>query len=88
MPKLYAAFTQAGHRQASGSMTTLRKKVMVFPDTQWSIFRYDLKPGVETFVTLLEGDISKLPAPTHLEHWRINAQGQVRKFDPSKSVIA
>lgn len=87
MPKLYAAFTQAGHRLASGSMTTLREKVKKFPDTQWSIFKYDFKAGVETLVILMEGDVSKWGTPKHLEHWRINTQGQVRKFDPAKQVV-
>jgi len=87
MPKLYVAFTQAGHRQGSGSLATLREKVRQFPDTQWSIFKYEFKAGVDTLVTLLEGDVSKWGTPEHLEHWRINAQKQVRKFDPAKSVV-
>lgn len=87
MPKLYAAFTPQGHRQASGSITTLREKVRKFPETQWSVFKYVFKSGIESMVILMEGDVQKWGKPEHLEHWRINAQGQVRKFDPEKVVL-
>lgn len=84
MPKLYVAFTEQGNRLGSGSQTTLREKVRQFPDTVWSVFKYELKAGVETMVLLLEGDVTKWGQPAYLEHLRVNAQKQVRKFDPSK----
>lgn len=86
MSKIYVAFMPTGARVASSSATTLREKVRVYPDTQWSVYLYELKGSIETLVLMMEGDLSKLPAPKPLEHWRINASGQVRKFDPSKVV--
>lgn len=84
MSKVYVAFTTNGSRVASGSATTIRKKVQVYPDTQWAVYLYDLKNNVETLIVLLEGDLSKLPPPTPIEHWRITSSGQVRKVDPTK----
>lgn len=88
MPKIYAAFTQSGNRLGSGSVTKLREKAKEFPETVWSVFQYDFKAGVETMVLLMEGDVQKWGQPKYLEHWRVNAQKQVRKFDPSKQQVA
>lgn len=86
MSKIYVAFTSTGARVASSSATTLREKVRIYPDTQWAVYLYEIKGSVDTLVLLMEGDLTKLPAPQPLEHWRINASGQVRKFDPAKTV--
>lgn len=83
MSKIYVAFMTTGARVASGSLTTLKEKVRVHPDSQWAIYLYDVKGNVETLIIMMEGDISKLPAPQPVEHWRITASGQVRKFDPT-----
>jgi len=85
--KIYVAFTPTGARIASSSATILREKVRVYPDTQWSVYLYQLKGNIDTMVLMMEGDLTKLPAPQPLEHWKINASGQVRKFDPAKAIL-
>lgn len=84
MSKVYVAFLPNGSRVASGSMTSLREKTRQYPDTTWAVYLYDIKGSVESMVMLVEGDVSKWPAPKPIEHWKISAQGQVRKFDPTK----
>lgn len=87
MPKMYIAFHQQGARIASGSMTTLRKRVSEFPESQWNVFQYDFKSGVETLALIIEGDVQKWGTPKPIESWRVNAQKQVRKFDPTKDQV-
>lgn len=86
MSKVYVAFTTTGARVASSSATTLREKARQYPDTQWAVYLYNIKASVETLVLMMEGDMSKLPPPAVLEHWKINSSGQVRKFDPTKTI--
>lgn len=86
MSKIYVAFMPTGSRVASGSIITLKEKVRIYPDTQWAVYLYDVKGNVETLITMMEGDISKLPAPQQIEHWKITASGRISKFDPTKAI--
>ncbi len=84
MPRIYVAFKQDGTRIASGSATEIREKIRKYTDTQWAIYKYEFKAGVDTFVLLIENDVSKWGQPELVEWVRINAEGQSRKFDPTK----
>jgi hypothetical protein len=87
MSKIYVAFMPTGARIASGSITTLRKRAKEFTDSQWSIYLYDITPNVDNIITMLEGDLSKLPAPEPIGNWRVTPSGQVRDFDPSEGIL-
>lgn len=86
MSKIYVAFQSTGHRIASGSTATIRDRLKAFPETQWGLYLYDFKPNVDTLAMLVEGDLAKWGTPKLIEHLRVNASNQVRKFDPTKTM--
>ncbi len=79
MANIYVAFHNGtAARLASGSSTTIRKKMAAYPNTEWTLIQYEIKPDVETLCGLLEFQIPGT-AKGAQEKYKVTESGQVRK---------
>lgn len=84
MPRMFVSYRtdseEEPQRLADGSNANMKKRLRDYPDTAWCVALYILKPDVKTIAQIIE-DLSEVEA-AEAQHYRVNAQGQVRKTDP------
>lgn len=82
MPKIHVAYRTdvTGLRLASGSSTTLRKRIGQTPSSQWTIAQYDLPNNVQTLCQCIE-DIAKISYQGDLEKVHVNESGRLRTVE-------
>ena len=81
MPKIYVAFQTAGptvgQRLATGSITTLKKKMRPIKASEWTVATYSMKHTVPVLCDIIE-DLMGIDYEV-LEKMIVNEAGQVRK---------
>jgi hypothetical protein len=79
MANIYVAFQMGtGARLASGSQTTIKKKMASYPNTEWTVVPYEFKADVETLCNLLEFQVAGTPK-NNGEQFKVTEAGTVRK---------
>lgn len=84
MPRMFVSYRtdseEEPQRLADGSQANMKKRLREYVNTSWALAFYTLKPDVKTIAQIIE-DLSEVEA-VEVQHYRVNAQGQVRKTDP------